>query len=444
MTSTTDPAPETLRVIIVGSGIAGLAAARVLRSSPPSPASPRAHITIYERNSATAAVHGQGIATPPNGTKVLDLLGFDRGRAGAVEMATWRANDKQGRLIRDAGIPFRQRFGAPVLTHMRTDLRDELLRLATCPAADVAPRGDDGDDEGGIGGLGPVGEPAELVFGNAVVDLDAESGVVTLSDGSTDQGDVIIVADGIHSKLRPRMLGPTSHGPRKTGMACFRIAVSAAEARSALGGVGGRLPGWWEAQLRTQEGMMFLDESLDGTHRLITVYPLRRAEYMNISCVFPTRRETDATTFSWNADGDRAEMLDLFRDFDADLVALMRVAEEVKTWEFQDLDPLPAWASGRAIAIGDAAHAMTPLQGQGAAVGLEDAEALRLLMQPGVRRGDIGAILKVVERARRPRAAQVLENTRKATRITSPEERWAVLDENCTYGGIFEAIKQFQ
>jgi salicylate hydroxylase len=39
-------------------------------------------------------------------------------------------------------------------------------------------------------------------------------------------------------------------------------------------------------------------------------------------------------------------------------------------------DPLSTWYKGRTILIGDAAHSMLPLQGQGASQSIEDAEAL--------------------------------------------------------------------
>lgn len=39
-------------------------------------------------------------------------------------------------------------------------------------------------------------------------------------------------------------------------------------------------------------------------------------------------------------------------------------------------DPLKKWSRGRTILIGDAAHSMLPLQGQGASQSIEDAEAL--------------------------------------------------------------------
>ena len=112
----------------------------------------------------------------PNGLKVLESLGYDRVRAGAVPILGFLAYDKQGNLHADVPVDTKAYFGADSLAQKRSDLRDELMRLATAPAAE----------------LGISGEPAEVVFNNEVVGLDQESGVVTLIDGSTTKGDVVI------------------------------------------------------------------------------------------------------------------------------------------------------------------------------------------------------------------------------------------------------------
>jgi salicylate hydroxylase len=112
----------------------------------------------------------------------------------------------------------------------------------------------------------------------------------------------------------------------------------------------------------------------------------------------------------------------------------------VKYWELQDLDALPTWARGRAIIIGDAAHAMTPLQGQGANQAIEDGESFRLL--EGVKPGDVPKALKHIDSLRRPRATQVLEDTRGMAREVSWEERMAKYDFLFSYDGIYEAQKQ--
>ncbi|EOD46177.1 putative fad binding domain protein [Neofusicoccum parvum UCRNP2] len=119
------------------------------------------------------------------------------------------------------------------------------------------------------------------------------------------------------------------------------------------------------------------------------------------------------------------------------------VVIEVKVWDLQDIDPLPTWIRGRAILIGDAAHAMSPLQGQGANMAIEDAEGMRLFLQPGVQVEDVPHILKQIDAVRRPRAAQVLGNTRAANKEASLEDRFmTAMDANFSYSGILDALNQ--
>ena len=108
----------------------------------------------------------------------------------------------------------------------------------------------------------------------------------------------------------------------------------------------------------------------------------------------------------------------------------------MKVWELQDLEALPTWTPGRAMLIGDAAHAMTPMQGQGANMSIEDAESLRLLA-PRTRREDVQNILEQAESIRRPRTAQVLAETRKSHSTFGVAERATRnLAFNCGYNGI--------
>ena len=157
-----------LQVTIVGSGIAGLTAARILRE--------HHRVTVYERGSAAITTGGQGIIIAPNGVKILETIGYDRNRSGAVPIYGIRIYDKEGNEGEDVEMDLKPRFGADCLALKRSDFAEELLRLATAPSAEL-----------GIGG-----EPARIVFGNAVVDLDTEEGVVTLGDGSTVAADFVI------------------------------------------------------------------------------------------------------------------------------------------------------------------------------------------------------------------------------------------------------------
>jgi salicylate hydroxylase len=117
-----------------------------------------------------------------------------------------------------------------------------------------------------------------------------------------------------------------------------------------------------------------------------------------------------------------------------------RLNTEAKVWEMRDIDPLPFWNRGRAIVIGDAAHAMTPMQGQGANLSIEDGESFRLLRN--IDSDSVSAALAKIDSLRRPRATNILLSTRKLTTESTAEERAANMDYIAGYNGILSEIQK--
>lgn len=156
-----------LNVVIVGAGLAGTLAARVLRE--------KHNVTIYERTS-TAQEAGAAINIGPNGVRILDALQFDRLRAGSISVGATRVYNKEGKLTLEKQTDYAAQYGADWLFHHRADLRAEFLRLATTS-----------DENSGI-----PGNPAKIHWNTSVADVDVEEGRVVLASGEEVFSDLVI------------------------------------------------------------------------------------------------------------------------------------------------------------------------------------------------------------------------------------------------------------
>jgi 2-polyprenyl-6-methoxyphenol hydroxylase-like FAD-dependent oxidoreductase len=155
---------EGLSVIVVGGGIAGLAAARGLRE--------QHRVTVIEsskfKNEIGAAVH-----LAPNITPILLGWGIDLELLKPVPAKRiLLERDHQNNTLADVVLDSVKLYGSPWWWVHRGDLHAALRKLATDPN-------------------GP-GKPAEILLGKTVTACDPSTGTVTLSDGTTMTADVIV------------------------------------------------------------------------------------------------------------------------------------------------------------------------------------------------------------------------------------------------------------
>ena len=192
---------KALSVIVVGGGIGGLSAAVALRQA-------GHNVKIFERSSLSSEA-GLAITLYPNAVRILGRWGMDLGKARMVHnrgIEILQADVTPMRTVFYADqSQYERRFQAPCLLSHRADLHDALRGLAV---------GEDGS-----------GAPAELVTDAAVVSYDPEKGVVALEGGSTMAADLVVAADGLHSRAHEHILGE-ERAAKPSGTTVIRFMIS--------------------------------------------------------------------------------------------------------------------------------------------------------------------------------------------------------------------------
>ena len=178
----------------------------------------------------------------------------------------------------------------------------------------------------------------------------------------TVRGDVLIGADGIHSKVR-QTLFPNEGAPCWNGLMLWRGATDwpvFLTGRSMIIAGG----------LNSKAVIYPIAEGSSPATRLTNWAVLVRIGDANTA---PPRRE------DWSRLGKADELMPHVNGFSipqVDFAAMVRATPEF--WEYPccDRDPLPTWSSGRVTLLGDAAHPMYPVGSNGASQAILDARAL--------------------------------------------------------------------
>ncbi|KAF9021452.1 FAD/NAD(P)-binding domain-containing protein [Hymenopellis radicata] len=316
---------KPLSISIVGSGIAGLAAATALRR---------------------------------NG-HIVSMVQFDSKIGGEGETTKWTP----------ALTPPLEEHN--LLCH-RSDLRAELERLAIGP------------------GEGPA---AVLHTSSKVVGCDTASGALTFADGRVVQADLVLGADGISSTIRTHILGRVQKSI-PSGMTGHRTVLDAS--KLAL------IPELdWIAAGESGIRAVYSQSPVGA----LLLYPCRKNTLVNFNAIVQEKNQEDP---DWSASATREEVQTIFAGYHSQFQPVFAsLPETVLKWQMRTIPPLETWVRGLAALLGDAAHAMLPSLGQGAAMALEDAAAVGALFPAGTPAADVPARLAAFEALRKPRAEWV-------------------------------------
>jgi len=346
-----------MRVIIIGGGIAGATAAVSLRRA--------GHDVVVHEQAPEPREVGAGIGLWGNAVAALRLIDLAEpvlARGERMRVAEVRA--ASGRLISRAEWAQYERYGSDffALVH-RAELLEELLR--------------------------PL--PGNIVrFGSRFVASEPDGAGVRarFENGDTEAGDLLIGADGLHSRVRAELLGPSA--PRYVGYTCWRGVVEFPSPR---------IPPGYVAEIWGR-----------GARFGITRIGLGRVYWWATLNAPPSPGEQGRLD-----QVAKATLLRTHGRFCDPVPAIIDATDagHILRNDLYDRRPDPRWTGPRRLLIGDAAHPTTPNLGQGGCMAIEDGVVLARFLRDATTtdEADLASRLQAFARTRYRKTAAVVRQS---------------------------------
>jgi 5-methylphenazine-1-carboxylate 1-monooxygenase len=382
---------DSVRVAIAGGGIGGMALALSLH------AAGLTEVDVYESARSVKEL-GVGINVQPHATRELTELGLlDELYAVGIPTAELAYYSRHGQLIWSEPRGLAAGYRWPQFSIHRGELLGVLHRAV-------------------LERLGPERVHADHhlsrfeqhAHGVSAEFIDRDSGEAR----SRVDADLLVGCDGIHSVVR-RALFPNEGPPKWNGATMWRAVT---------------------------ERMPFLSgrtiAMIGAGGRQMVVYPISRRHetagtaLVNWVACFKNAPDQPMPIQDWHYTARLDEVLEPFRSFVfefLDVPDLIRGAYTIYQYPMVDRDPLPTWSFGRVTLLGDAAHPMYPVGGNGASQAIIDARVLarELILRPSIERAIVA-----YDAERRPLTEAVVL----ANRQGGPEKCLDIVEQRAPHG----------